>query len=42
MDRLMIDLVCIIAGLGVGYRIGFRACFEYLTEELEKHKKDLS
>ena len=39
MERLMIDLALIIVSLGIGYWAGFRACFDYLSEEL-KNKRE--
>ena len=39
MERLVIDISFVIISLGIGYLIGYKACFDYLREELENYKK---
>ena len=40
MGQLALTIGIIIVVFILGYWMGFRACFEYLTEELENYKKD--
>lgn len=40
MERIIIDMGIVIVALGMGYWMGFHACYEYLMEELKNHKKD--
>ena len=41
----MVNAMLIIAGIFIaliaGYWMGFRACFDYLSEELEKYRKGI-
>lgn len=39
MERLIIDIALIIVALGLGYWIGFKACFEFLMLEVEEREK---
>lgn len=39
MERLAIEIGVILLALIVGYRMGFIACFEYLNEEMRKHRE---
>ena len=40
MERLVIDIALVIVAIGMGYWMGYRACFDYLMEELKKHRED--
>lgn len=40
MIRIALEIGVIIVVFLIGYRMGFHACYEYLMEELKKHKKD--
>ncbi len=41
----MLNTMLVIAGIFIaliaGYWMGFRACFDYLSEELEKYRKEI-
>lgn len=37
MERLMLEIGVIIVVFLAGYRMGFKACFDYLQEELKNH-----
>lgn len=41
----MLNTMLVIAGIFIaliaGYWMGFRACFDYLSEELEKYRKEV-
>lgn len=39
MERIIIDIALVILAIGMGYWMGFRACFDYLMEELNEHKQ---
>ena len=36
MERLAIEVGVVIVVFLIGYKIGFNACFEYLSGEIEK------
>ena len=40
MERILIDIGLVMVALGMGYWMGFRACFDYLMTELENDKKE--
>ena len=40
MERLVLEIGLIIVAFLLGYWMGFRACFDYLRDELKKHLKD--
>lgn len=40
MERLAIEITVVIFTYFIGYRLGFHACFKFLMDELQKHKKD--
>lgn len=40
MERIILDIALVIVAFMIGYWSGFRACFDYLQEELKKHIKD--
>ena len=40
MERLVFEFGAIIIVYLLGYWMGFRACFDYLKEEINKHLKD--
>lgn len=40
MERLVIEVCVVIVVFILGYWMGFRACYEYLMEELKNYKKD--
>lgn len=40
MERIAIEIGVIIVVYILGYWMGYRACFDYLMEELKKHRKD--
>lgn len=40
MERLAIEIGVIIIVYVLGYWMGYRACFDYLMEELKKHRED--
>ena len=33
MERLIIDIALVIVAIGMGYWMGYRACFDYLMQE---------
>ena len=39
MERIIIDMGLVMVALGMGYWMGFRACFDYLMQELNEHKQ---
>lgn len=39
MERLAVEIGLIIIAIGMGYWMGFHACFDYLMQELEDHKQ---
>lgn len=40
MERLAIEISVIIVVFFAGYRMGFKACYDYLMEELKNHKNN--
>lgn len=40
MERIILEIALVIVAFMIGYWAGFRACFDYLQEELKKHIKD--
>ena len=40
MERLMIEGIMIIFVFVLGYWMGFKACFDYLMEEVKKFKEE--
>ncbi len=40
MERIVIDFALVIVAIGLGYLMGFRACFDYLDEEIQKYKEE--
>lgn len=38
MERLALEIGVIIVVYLMGYRFGFKACFDYLKEEIKKEK----
>jgi hypothetical protein len=40
MERVAIEIGVIIIIYLIGYRMGFRACYDYLMEELKSHKNN--
>ncbi len=40
MERILIDIGLVMVALGMGYWMGFKACFDYLKEELEKFREE--
>lgn len=40
MERLIIDIALIVVSIGFGYLTGYRACFDYLMEEVKKRRQD--
>ena len=40
MERIILDIGIVIVVFLIGYWMGFRACFDYLQEELKKHIKE--
>lgn len=41
MERILIDIGLVIVALGMGYWMGFKACFDYLMEEVKEHRNEL-
>ena len=39
MERIIIDMGLVMVALGMGYWMGFRACFDYLMQELKTQTK---
>lgn len=39
MERLVIDIALVIVAIGMGYCMGFRACFDYLKQELKEYRQ---
>ena len=39
MERILIDIGLVIVALGMGYWMGYKACFDYLKEEVQKKLK---
>lgn len=39
MERLIIEIGVVIVVFILGYWMGFRACFDYLMQELNEHKQ---
>lgn len=40
MERLAIEVGVVIVVFLIGYKMGFRACFDYLMEELKNHRNN--
>lgn len=40
IERILIDTALVLVALGLGYWIGFRACYDYLSEEVKKRVKE--
>lgn len=40
MTRILIDIGLVIVAIGMGYWMGFRACFDYLMEEVKEHRHE--
>ena len=40
MERLIIDIALIVVAIGFGYLAGYRACFDYLMEEVKEHRHE--
>ena len=39
MQRIALEIAIVIFVYVLGYWMGFRACYDYLMDELKKHKK---
>lgn len=40
MERIVIDFALVIVAIGLGYLMGFRACFDYLDEEIKRRQDE--
>lgn len=40
MERIILDIGLVIVAFMIGYWSGFRACFDYLMEELKEKRND--
>lgn len=40
MGRLMVELAVVIFVFILGYWMGFKACFDYLMEEVKEHRHE--
>ena len=40
IERILIDTTLVFVALGMGYWIGFRACYDYLSEEVKKARQN--
>lgn len=39
MERFIIDIAIIFVVYIAGYKMGYKACFDYIKEEFRKHKE---
>ena len=42
MERIAIEIGVVIVVFILGYWMGYKACFDYLREELEKYRKEIN